>query len=342
MNKMQLIFLIVIFIFLWPALVYAVAFYRNNFSEAYLKAKLNYDTELSGFERLANLKFEQSDHPTVGCEHGLYLGTIDKWQDCQIKCGGYDYEYRYVHPSDNIRINDRKLNGAYCLPKPVAKCNLNTSIATIGLDGYKCLSMFPQLLGGPSGNEIIGCRSRKLIDRQTKEIYENYVPPNLVMSDVNEKYNGEYRFECVIDDDQFHLPPDYGSRFETELNVCGLLDENKGRFDFENKKCKCDNYVGENENQLCTDCTSGWTVSTPNNAHGTNYGYTIGRDCVDPTMASSELTQFIKMPCGHTTLQAAATPEAMDAPQAKVTHCERALLYATNTYTPPALENMFG
>lgn len=330
----QFLLLLFVCLFLCPAVVFTWAYYSSNFSEEYLKSRLNFDTELTGFERLANVKFDESGSPSTGCEYGLYLGAVDKWQDCKLNCKSYDYEYYFID-SANIHVNNRRLRGAYCLPKAVTKCNLNTSIATIGLDGYKCLSNFPELLGGPSGNEIIGCKSRKLKDNMFNSIYTDFIPPNLVVNNVDELFDGKYRFECVMQPNHIALPAELGSRFETDLNLCGLMDDNKGKFDSATGKCKCDNYIGNDENSMCTDCTSGWSVGTPYNAHGTNYAFTIGRDCSHPDTASNNISQFVRIPCGISTLSAMqANPDKKP--------CEKGLVYATNTYTPPALENMFG
>lgn len=321
--KMKLSILLSLFVclFIMPSLIFLYGFYRNNFAPAYLEAGLDYDTGFTGFEGLEQLEFDKSGE--IFCDNGLYLGAIDAYQDCNLKCDSGDYEYKFIKSSQNVVINRKKLVGAYCLPKAVTKCNLNTSMAVIGLDGYKCLSYYPTILGGESGNEILACNG-KIVDRLNKKTYEKFIPNNLSLTSFDEKFEGEYRFKCDTDG-RMELPSSIATRLETEVNTCGLLDRD-GKFDFSNLKCQCDTYVYGDDENICSKCSSGFARAT--DAHGWRYGYTLARDCVDPTSAEYVLTSFIKLPCGEKSLSEGR-------------YCQRALLNATNTYTPMALENIF-
>lgn len=349
--------------FMGPVLIYLYSFVKNNFNNQQLANGIAPDDAgLVELEKMFGTNKKTDEKIWSGCNTGLYIDSIDKWQDCSFKCKSYDYEYNFIKDSDNIHIGGKKLYGAYCLPKSINKCNLNTSILTLGPNGYKCVSKFPSLLGGPSGNEIVGCKSRILIDHATGDRYINFVPYNLIFNDVNELINGNFRFECEMDEMHMTLPQSIASRFESELNVCGVMNDGVGRLDFEKGICHCENYVGSNKNELCTKCTSGWTVETPNNAHGTKYAYTIGKNCVNPDTAPADISTYVFRACGHQTMQQAVAAEEesivlnsrsttaidkLDATNGGVTaasyetHCERGLLYITNTYTPAALENMF-
>lgn len=324
------ILLVVFFgiIFLYPAGQFILAWAKFNFSEEYVKAGLGYATSLSGLETLPMMKFKKSPNPKEVtrsmCTNGLYLGKDDIYVDCSERCGQNDFEYKFIDESEKIVIHLRELHGAYCLPKATTRCNLNTSLAIIGLDGYQCISRFPALLGGASGNEIVGCDSHMLFDRLTNETYVNTIPTDLILTDVDEMVGSDYRFTCVRDPDAVDLKPTYGSRFESEINVCNLLDEN-GTYDAANGKCQCDHYM-DRAGTLCTTCTSGWEVT--NNQHGSKYGFTVGRNCVDPTNESDIMSSVVPFPCGQSTLDAGG-------------RCERGLLNITNTYTAQTLENLF-
>lgn len=398
--------LLFVILFCLPTCIWLWSYYMNvpNALKATAQREEQLDAGLSGFERIGklNIKFDKSTSGVKNCNGYQYLGAANRWQNCTNRCGKNSmYEYKFIHQHENVVIGNKRLSGAYCILKEIAKCNLNTSNAIIGMDGYRCVSRFPQLLGGQYGNDIIGCTSRALHDNLLNETYTNHIPSELRIDDLDERLDtGDYRFHCVPNKNDMQLPPEYGSRFETETNICGLNDNNNGTFDFHNKKCVCKHYAGENENNLCTNCKSGWDASTlpvytdatktwAQTAHGNNYAYTIGRDCVD--IADNDVlvnaltridigrqSRFSKrettttngpgggvvspkngifllnkfpMPCGHTTLQTLAAAAAAqqqnngaDGGQARPPEksgCEKALLYATNTYTPPALENMY-
>lgn len=305
------------------------SFREYNFDESFLQTDLNYDSTMTGFDTLVSLgqtKNEMYLDNNFSCANGMFLGSFDVYENCSKKCKNDDYVYRYIHQQDNVIINSKKLFGAYCLPTQMAICNLNISYMVVGADGYKCLSNFPLLLGGSFGTEIIGCKSKKLKDNLTNSVYDNFVPNNLIMNDPDELLqDGTYRFECVLNLNETFLPTSIGSRFESEYNICSILDP-EGRIDFEQKKCVCDNHVSKDPTRSCTRCVSGWGVS--NDQHGANYAYTIGRDCVDPMKASYAKTTIVKFPCG---IRSIVTNR----------RCERAIINATNTYTPMALENMF-
>lgn len=369
---LAVLFFVVLFIV--PVVIWLWSFNENNYPTQILESNFSRDDQLTGFKRLVDLQFDTTNDETDttttttttktrlrDCGNFFYLGAANKWQNCSQICQNRDYEYKYVYANQNAVLANRRLVGAYCLPKDVAACNLNTSYALVGINGYKCVSRFPQLFGGHSGNEIVGCHSRRLRDNMLNVIYEEYIPPGLVVRDLDERMpDGRYRFECVLLPNEIRLPADYGSRFESELNVCGLNDNYRGRLDFEAGMCTCKNYAGGNKNNLCTMCVSGWEITslTPN-VHGQKYAYTVGRDCVDidddvavdnltrisiteQPSARSHLTSRIPIPCGHSTMKKIKLLEN-DKNYDDVTNksCEHAILYATNTYTPPALENMY-
>lgn len=291
----------------------------------------------TGFEDLPMLKFMttdtniQSNH--TGCTAGLYLGSEDEYIDCAKKCNRADYTYKFIDKdSEHVLINNKKISGAYCLPISVAKCNLNNSYAIIGTGGYTCVSKFSMLLGGETGDEIIGCKSKRLRDNLLNLIYNGFIPENLFIDNIDEKTEtGDYRFECDLNENEYLVPSDIGSRFESEINICNKFDSN-GKIDFKNAMCKCDNYTNNDMNMTCTRCTSGWDAEI--DVHGSKYGYVVARNCIDPLKINSLEPMY--MPCGLKTLI-----NNEDNDNTSVKFCEKALILATNTYSPMALENIF-
>lgn len=325
------LFIVLLFgtILLMPMFQYMTAWLTFNLSEYYVKLGIGHATSLSGFETLPLIEFNQSDDTEsvnqAICEKGKYLGALDVYQDCVSECSSADFEYKYIKKTDKVIINGRKLMGAYCIPTGVSKCNLNTSHAIVGLDGYQCITQFPSLLGGATGSEIVGCATGKLYDGLTKQTYVNRIPPNLNISDVDERTtDGNLRFTCVYENGAISLPNLIGSRFESEHNVCKLFDA-AGEVNLITGACKCDNYMHNDDGSLCTRCTQGFGIDTLQ--HGSKYGYSIARDCVNP-ITESDIKSAVVIPCGKRTLE-------LDR------QCERALLISSNTYTPMTLENIF-
>lgn len=316
-------FAIIIFtiLFIHPAVQLCFGFYRNNYSEKYINAGLQYDSSITGFEGLPQINL--APDVQVLCDDALYLGMEDIYENCADKCKSGDYEYLFIKEKNKVIINTKRLVGAYCIKKYISKCNLNTSMAVIGQDGYKCISHHPNVLGGESGNLIIACNGI-IMDRLEKTIYDTFIPTNLTLNTFDDKLDdGSYRFKCANSDVQF--PSHIGSRLEDDINICRLFSST-GQRDEANARCICSSYINGDEKKPCTDCLSGWNIDTK--LSGKRYAYNISRDCVEPT-ADSVYTDFVKIPCGDKTL-------------ALSNRCENAIVLATNTYTPLALENMYG
>lgn len=320
-RMIVLIFATFIFFIILPGLFLYFSFRFNNFDEKYIKTNLEYTTDLSGFGTLPNIEFREEQL----CGDAIYLGSDDVYQNCSEKCNSGNYEYSFIGAQGgSIVLNGKKLRGAYCLLKSIAKCNLNTSTVYIGDDGYKCLSNFPELLGGESGNLIIGCNGT-LKDGLYGIEYLHNIPNNLKISSLDERLeNGSYRFTCG-GNDNVEFPKTLGSRFDISENICNKLDPN-GRVDREHFVCSCDRYMNDDQLKICSTCKTGYASSV--DIEGAKYGYTLGRDCV-PLSEYGSLSKYVKFPCGPTT-------------SLKNEKCEHALLLASASYSPPRLQKMFG
>lgn len=307
-----------------PNILYSLYVRYSNYSFDYINAGIEVDGTASGFERLP-IGYKNFNE----CYAGLYVGAKDNYVNCNERCNDESnslFDYKFIMNKDNVIFNNKKLVGAYCLPKAVAKCNLNTSSAVLGKDGYVCVSVFPTLFGGPTGNTIIGCNG-EIVDNLTKHTYSKTIPSDFVIADINEKLDdGRYRIECTDQENYTNLPTTIASRFDLVVNSCALLQKD-ARIDYEKMECVCsegENLFGRKQSP-CSDCTSGWAKDV--NKHGYQYAYAVGRHCSLPN-DSYKITDIIKVPCGAKTIKAGR-------------HCERALILATNTYSPMALENMF-
>lgn len=139
--------------FLTPVVLFLLSYYTSNFNDDYVKSGLEYTGDMTGFNSLPALEFEQE----AICDEAYFIGNSNVYSDCSSICNSSNYEYKFIEKSQNVVINNRRLIGAYCLTKKIAKCNLNTSSALVGVDSFKCLSKHPNVLGGENGNTIIAC-----------------------------------------------------------------------------------------------------------------------------------------------------------------------------------------
>lgn len=313
----------VLLLFLIPSLIFIYSLYVNNFNKDYIESGLEYVNGITGFEALPQLEFEQSGD--VLCGDAYHLGYSDVLTDCTSTCGA-DYNYVFVDEGKDVVINKVRLYGAYCMKSEISKCNLNTSMATVGLDGYKCISHFPTILGGVNGRNIIACGGR-MKDDLLGVTYENFIPSNLSLSSKGFDEvlsNGKYRFTCATG---VAIPQSIATRLETERDICSLLDP-QGSVDFERSRCNCPkgHVIEGDETSICSACQSGFAVES--GLYGWKYGYTISKDCIDPTNAPYEIQQRINFPCGEKTLVSGNA-------------CQKAILYSTNTYTPMALQSIY-
>lgn len=352
----------VLLLFIQPLLVVVWTWWRSNFSEKYLRQNLPYALDISGFAGLPDINHgDQLLGQSAGqqsCENGFYVGMNEMTNvDCTTICNATSskqFTYKYI--SDNNIVVDSKYlrKGGWCLPTNLARCNLNISTAVKSLGKYECISKYPQLLGGPYGNDIIGCAPNyEFNDNLRKLTYTNSVPSTLVIGDIDEKMpDGTYRYTCNTRNGQFgpfNDRPDLGSRFQLFYDSCNFFDEG-GRMVAD--KCKCSNpnvprpivkplFDGRKPVQeICSKCTSGYgIVDEKFPQFGSKYGVSVGINCVDPERIEYYKTQHIEMngivPCGIQTLLRLREQDTKYG-------CQRALLNVTNTYTPEMLQQING
>lgn len=359
----------ILLIFIQPLIVLYFSWRKTNFSEDYLSQNLPYGTDMSGFSGLPDFSkgdqlIGQAANSQETCENGFYVGFQEMTDvDCAKICNATSssqFTYKYI-TSDNIIVNNQYLRrGGWCLPTSLSRCNLNISTAVKSLGRYECVPKFPALLGGPYGNDIVGCApTYEFRDNLKKIIYSRNVPSTLIIGDLDEKLVGtnDYRYTCNtnLDGDQFdtfEARPDLGDRFQLHYNSCGFFDSG-GKL--VGDKCECSQttsnnivkplYDGEKIYQMqsiCSTCTSGYEIIDEKfPQYGSRYGVSIGVNCVDPELVEYYKTLMIDMngilPCGMNTLLNLRENNS-------TTHygCHRALLNVTNTYTPEMLQRING
>lgn len=293
-----------IFVVLFPSLLIVKTFTDGNFTTF---PEFDLGEGITGLPR------------DFGCGGYRYLGPDDSYTNCSELCDSNDYTYKFITDKQNFIVNGKKLVGSYCIKNGYSKCNLNTSQVVVSKTGYACISKFPQILGGESGNQIIVCNG-KLYDRLTDETYVNFIPNNLFFTSVDETLiDGQFRFECDNADDTIPVPPSLGTRLERDKNLCNSLDA-AGIYDETTFTCKCTEYL---PNGICSKAREGFGVATE--IAGSRYAYTVSRDCIDIFDPEFNELQKTLFPCGPKNLKV-----------------ENALINITNTYHPATLAKLLG
>lgn len=360
---------VVMYIFMQPLIVLYGAWHETNFSEKYLRQSLPYGTDISGFAGLPDInRGDQLIGQAANeqnCERGFYMGQMEMTEvDCTTVCNATSsgqFVYKYIRDNNVVIDNQYLKRGGWCLPTSLAYCNLNISVAVKSLGRYECISKYPQLLGGPYGNDIVGCApSYEFNDNLKKLTYTNVVPTTLAIADINERLIGsdEYRYTCNTRNGHFATfaeRPELGNRFQLFYDSCNFFD---GGGHIVKDRCSCSHALdqettttivkplmpGQRDNtvEICSQCTSGYEIIDERSPqYGSRYGVSIGINCVDPEFIEYYKTQYIEMngvlPCGFKNLL--RIRENSNQPKYG---CHRALLNVTNTYTPEMLQRING
>lgn len=351
-------------IFLTPLIVLVRAWRSTNFSENYLSQGLPYSSDISGFAGLPNIGkgdqlIGQATNQEI-CENGYFVGSKEMTNvNCTQICNAtssQQFMYKYIDRNDIIINNQYLRKGSWCLPTSLARCNLNISTAVKALGRYECVSKYPQLLGGPYGNDIVSCAPTYEFNDNLKKItYTNNVPSTLVIDDIDERLpnSNKYRYTCNMPNyfETFITRPDLGNRFQLFYDACTFFDSGGKMV---NNKCECSearprNIVKPlNEGQqtstesICSSCTSGYEIIDEKLPQfGSKYGLSIGINCVDPINIEYYKSMAIEengvIPCGVQTLLSMRNTQG-----SKNFGCHRVLINTTNTYTPEMLQRING
>lgn len=363
-----IVLVIVLFlIYIQPLILLYWSWRQTNFSENYLAESLPYTTDMSGFDGLPD--FQRGDqligqvaaHGQETCTNGFFVGVNEMTNvNCSSICNATSenqFVYKYINSNDIIVNNQYLRRGGWCLPTNLARCNLNISTAIKSLGRYECISKFPKLLGGPYGNDIIGCAPiYEFNDNLRKITYINNVPQTLNITDLDERLpkTNQYRYTCNTKTKQFttlQSRPDLGNRFQLHYDSCNFFDSDGYMVD---NKCVCSHAISvrnvkpllegqqSDMEDICSTCTSGYgIVDEKFPQYGSKYGISIGVNCVDPERIEYYKTLSIEMngviPCGRRTLTSMRLNAALP-----TYGCHRALVTVTNSYTPEMLQQING
>lgn len=299
----------------------------NYFNSSKFTGTIEFDPRfgISGFEKYKDIRF---DFPEQTCDLGKFVGhTQDDDTDCSTLCKDFSGESRYMYMFFNkpVDLYGRKFHGGYCLPRRVTQCNETTSEILWQSGYYGCIPKYPHIL--TEFNRIVGCNGY-LQDGLTNTIYENFLPPEVVVQDIDERLTtGQYRFSCAKQTDLIGndmIRPNTKNRFTLIRNPCATLIKN-ALLDYarltDEFKCQCrtpyENLFGKETNP-CTACNTQYdfikkTVSIARNVYTT--GILLKR------------SNHFLWPPG---LDSVTTGSG----------CERGTLHISTSYSPITLANM--
>lgn len=300
---------------------------------------------------------------------------------CDTNDGLYVYDYvyynRHTAPTDDNNYDNGTDGdsaapaGAYCRLADIARFNTTicdvilTAIdpAGVGDDAnpapstpqpaahgprprpaaYQCIPKYPGVFGGPHGNAILACGGR-LRDNVRRQTYVGFLPLTVTVTDIDETDGrGRFRFECAPPPDgdagAALIPRQRSSRFDLIPNPCArLLPAGAASEhvlpDWISGTCRCDppeepfayaNLFAD-PTLPCISCKSGYATDV-SDSPGHQRGVTISTPCID-SMTPRHLWGLILLPCSGETLRRRAK-------------CEKAVMLASVSYSPLALENMY-
>lgn len=104
----------------------------------------------------------------------------------------------YIYESTALNV------GAYCTIGPRPRCNMKTTYSLMTINSVVCQSKYPNMVGGPLGNNVVACNNSQINDPRNVlwDYRENrrFSPVTTVFGgDEDEIFQGNYRFRCKFD-----------------------------------------------------------------------------------------------------------------------------------------------
>lgn len=258
--------IVIIFVILYNILQ-PMAFYYGNYkhSSSYTgNTEFDPRFSVSGLENLSVINFNFTpEEKSQMCLFGKFIGNQPI---PDVNCGeickdytGKQYVYRYFAKTTTIQGIDFK--GSYCLPSHVTTCNTNTGTIVWQSGFIDCIAKYPNVID--KNNKIVGCKG-SLRDNLTGVDYKNYISPQVVINDIDERLiTGQRRFICSFTKDSnnnsFIATPNSEDRFERIQNPCTILLPSalpeKAKYTDEHK-CVCSKPYSQLSNSPYSPCTA--------------------------------------------------------------------------------------
>lgn len=126
-------------------------------------------------------------------------------EECVNKCGNRA-EIIIVDANNEFYQNNSRLQtGLWCMLNP-PNCNTKTTFINATINGVMCVSKFPRLIGGETGNDIVACNTINSFNSDNvlwdRRFNRRVNLSNLIIDHEDEILeDGSYRFVCRFGDD---------------------------------------------------------------------------------------------------------------------------------------------
>lgn len=228
------LFNIIVFILILVALLY-FKYTPENLDDQALKWRDGPLKDLlngSDINNIPNLVISTTNSEVADANNcstsAILFGDYATDEQCIIKCMSSTAKAINVYAGDEVMYNNKKLNtGAYCTIGPRPQCNMKTTRAMMTINSITCVPKYPNLFGGPLGNQIIACNdiahynhNNVLWDYSENKLVNQYT---IVMTDEDETLaDGSFRFRCKFGrDERFNNYIEHlSNRFHPMRNYC--------------------------------------------------------------------------------------------------------------------------
>lgn len=225
----------------------------------------------------------------------IFLGTLpstDYHMKCKTTCGGSGTVVHIKSSSEEYYYRGSKLDPGYWCVVNNVRCNTNTSYYVASVNSWICRSKYPDMFGGPGGDDIVACMgpdqmtSNGVLARLWDYSTDTPVHPrDTVLTNQDEMISsGRYRFGCKILVNNYIQHP--LNRFRIVQNPCtihlttklnkvnekskfvkySLQNTGTDRYDW---GCDCDtansglfNQQSGNKRTTCTECVTTYNKLT--------------------------------------------------------------------------------
>lgn len=227
---------------------------------------------------------------------GQYQGPEDRFTNCELMCGTADAVYKYIPEGSTVVFNEEILKpGGWCLPAEYTACNMSTSNVVWNRNGsWDCIPKY-SLFGGSGNNQILGCNG-KLRDVRKNILYENFIKPDTVITDLYETFTKDGKlqsvYQCAESRDHREntlISDNLGNPFQLHEDYCRKFSYNVSpsiattTYINDKASCRCNaplyNLFGK-PRMPCVSCPHGYN-HIRNNTSFHKDSYMISMPCID-------------------------------------------------------------
>lgn len=240
--------------------------------------------------------------------------------DSNDKCPN-NYTPTYINANSFLLNGEYNISGIYCWSHDTIRCNSFTSILSFHNGMWICIPK-TKYFGGKQGTEIIGCKSKKIINNTNGMIYDKKISidENVDFNVVLD--NGKKQYSCYnnnkYDDEEIE---NYCTKYIASNNISGILLNKRDNLCYCNNELY-DNYKYGNKKTACVSCKE--RISDRQKfKNWKDYAIQINRLCLKEDSVVKDIIFQNLLPCGIDTLNDSSKD-----------YCETGYILASNNESP--------